>query len=321
MTELLRQKCDLFAENYERVKRFARWEYGMMYYLCAYLYTRQGKVFDSAKVDECRKMIKKKESPFSQFRNALSLSVACELSLEEKPEEVFDRAKKAYDALREEFCSSGYLPLAAMTLARAKSEEEFADVAARARSVYDAMKKKHLLLTGAEDVPFAVLFALGERSVDGITADIEAAHSRLKEAFMNSNALQSVSHCVALEGDSVQNTERLVALWQELKECRHRYGTDLELVTLAALASAQSVSAAKIVEVSDYLRGKKGFGNWTLGQRQRLMYASSLVGLEHGADLDAAAISSAAGVMLQQAVTVSIMAAMVVQATSAAANG
>lgn len=320
MTELLRQKCDLFAENYESVKRFAHWEYGMMYYLCAYLYTRQDKVFDAAKVDECRRMIKKKESPFSQFRNALSLSVACELSLEEKPEEVFDLAKKAYDALREEFFSSAYLPLAAMTLARAKGEEEFAQISARARSIYDAMKKSHAFLTGAEDVPFAVLFALEERAEESISADIEAAYLRLKESFYVSNALQSVSHCLSLEGDSVQNAERLIALWQGLKECRHRYGTDLELVTLAALASAQSASAAEIAEASDYLRSKKGFGNWTLGQRQRLMYAASLVGLEQGADSDATAISGAAGILLQQAVTMSIMAAMVVQATNAAAN-
>ena len=320
MTEQLRQRCDLFFDNYQTVKGFARWEYGMMYYLCAYLYTRQGKKFDAAKVDECRKMIKQKEGPFSQFRNALSLSVACELSLEEDPEEVFDLAKKAYDTLREEFTSSAYLPLAAITLARAVAEDEFAEKAARARAVYDQMKKSHAFLTGAEDVPFAVLFALGDRAQESISADVEAAYLRLREKFYVSNALQSVSHCLSLEGDSVQNAERLIALWQELKDCRHRYGVDLELVTLAALASGQGASAAQIAEVSDYLSGKKGFGNWALGQRQRLMYAASLVGLECGADADATAINGAAGVILQQATTISIMAAMVVQATNAATN-
>ncbi len=319
MTESLKRKCDLFVENYRSVSRFARWEYGMMYQLCAYLYTCKGKRFDPARVDECRRIIKKNESPFSQFRNALSLSYASELSLEDDPAAIFVKAQRAYAALRERFPSSAQLPLAAIALAKGTDDESFEEAVLAAREIYDRMKDDHPFLTGSDDIPFAVLFAIAKKSPERVCTDAEQAYEVLSKRFFNSNALQSVSHCLAVGEDSLSKARRLVLLWEEFKTRRHRYGTDLELVALAALAWEQGDIVGEVIEVSDYLKGKKGFGNWSFGGQRRLMCAASLVGIERGAG-DGVAIAGANQIMLEQAVTVALMAVMAAQATNTAAN-
>lgn len=280
MTEQLRQTCDLFAENYDAIRRIAPWEYSMMHYLCAQIFTERGAAADKERIEECRRRIRQSKGIFSPFRNALSITFACLLSLEEAPQEAFGRVETAYEALRKEFRSSNYLPIAAFALAKGKAEEEFDRCAARAREMYDAMRKQHAVLTGDEDVPYAVVFAMGAQDVRVACEAVEAAYAALRQRFFHSDALQSASHCLAFEGDSVRNAERMIALWEDLKQRRCRYGTDMELVGLATLAVWPDAKADEIIEVSRYLQGKKGFGNWSLGQRLRLMYAASLATMD-----------------------------------------
>ena len=67
-------------------------------------------------------------------------------------------------------------------------------------------------------------------------APVEAAYAALRQRFFHSDALQSASHCLAFEGDSMRNAERMIALWEDLKQRRRDCGT--LLMTLENLEDA-----------------------------------------------------------------------------------
>ncbi len=276
MEEWLDRRCADFAENYDRLYRKFRFEYQLLHAVTAYAYAQQGRRLDPEDVLSCRELLRRKTSPFSGFRSAVQLMYAGALSLEADPAAAFDKTLHAYEALQAQFMTTAYLPLAAFAMARAGMETAFESTAARAREIYDAMRQAHPILTGREDLPFAVLFACRGMSADVASAAAESAFSALRNRFGRSNAVQTVSHMLALDRDPAGAAGRLESLWLDLRDRGCRYGKDLELIGLAALALTPFPSADTVLEIDRRLKPCHGLGNWALGKRTRLMYAALL---------------------------------------------
>ena len=70
----------------------------------------------------------------------------------------------------------------------------------RLARIYRRWRKDHMWLTSANDLPAAALHATRDASVEVLTADIERAYERLREAgFWRGNPLQLVSHLLAVD--------------------------------------------------------------------------------------------------------------------------
>ena len=283
MTEETRRRCERFAANYDAVRRHRRWEYHLLHALVAFCATERGRDIDLDELDAAAALLKENTSPFSGFRSAVRLIYAGALALESDPHAAFDRVQEAHTALKVYFPESRSLPLAAFAMARAGQTGGFDDTAATAREIFNAMKRDHPFLTGREDVPFAVLAACRGFAASTASGAAESAYTVLRGAFSPSQALQTASHMLALGEDPVAAANTLVALWRALKASGHRYGRDNELVGLAALALSPAPSAALVGEIDDWLRQRRGFGNWTLGANVRRLYAALLASLEDAA--------------------------------------
>lgn len=316
-----------FIENRDVIKLAFPFESAYLHPVCAVVIANSGKTVDVQRLKDCRALLKSSVSAFSNFRGISSAVLISMLAADDAPQKRLEIALKAYTSLKKHFFSGNYLPLAAMIISKDRAESEFDSLAERTREIYDLMMKEHPFLTSGEDSVFAALIALsGGRPSDMIT-ETERCYRILKERFFSANAVQSLSHVLALcEGRAEGKCQRAIELFDALKARGMRYGADYELAPLGVLAMLPEDSEYIISEMEEtdrFLATQKGYGFWGLGKRQRLMHAAMIV---TSAPLASSTLGETAmAVSAQQTAIVAaqqaaICAAIAAQAASNAAN-
>lgn len=326
MRDTLRQRCELFLRNREIIRSEFRWESAYLYPLCASIFTAKGREADGASMQECRRLLRERTGFFSKFRTVAQTAIVSLLALESDPEQKLNNALAAYEALKEKFYSSYYLPMAAMVVSDLGKPEQFPEIAARARNIYELMKAEHPFLTSGEDSTFAVLLAFSEREDRQIIEETERCYELLKPEVFSGNAVQSLSHVLALgRGSAELKCRRCLELLEALRESRHAFGTGYELPALGSLALVDvgiQVLVREIGEVDEFLKSQKGFGSFGIGSKQRVMYAGMLVSGDYLDDsndlsLNAAAINGTIALIAAQ--QAAICAAVAASSAAAAA--
>lgn len=111
----------------------------------------------------------------------------------------------------------------------------------------------------------------------------------LKSAFFSGNAVQTLSHALALyPGDPVVKAQRTLDLFRELKSRGQRWDTSYALPLLGVIAMTsndQQAILSEVLDASDWLKTQPGFGFWSsIGSPMRLMYAGMMVNSAIAAD-------------------------------------
>lgn len=282
MKESLQIILEQYCSVLDTLRNEFKWEHDQMYPVCANLFVHEGKDADPDKIRDCKNLVKQSVGVFSSFRGNLTLPLACMLSVDPDPEKKWGKALDSYALLKEHFMGSQYLALAAVAMGEAGSTDDLARIAERGRTLYERMKKEHPFLTGSEDSVFAVLLAQSEKSNDDLIRDMEACYQILDTKFPKGNAMQSASHILALaEGEPAQKAERVISLFEKIREEGGKYGKDYELPIL----SAASITGGDEDElVRDILDAAERLGEHTkynglLGydKKTRYMHAAMLV--------------------------------------------
>lgn len=328
MNYSLLQRCELFIANRDTMKDNFKWDSGMYHPLVASLYTEQGLNVDSQKIKNCKETIKKNTGFFSEFRATAHLALAALLSLQVQPEGKFQETLRAYEALKKEFRSSAYLPLSAFFMAVMLETPAFDSVVRQAKDVFLRMKKEHPFLTSGEDCGFAVMLAMSEITPSAAIIEMEKCYSILKSRFTIGNALQTLSHTLTLGGDSAQSKcDRVIRIFDLLRENNCKYGTGAELAVLGVLAISGADSSAivrDITDVNQYFLGQKGFGMLGTGNAQRLMYAAILVSQENKQNspnaLGLATVNSVTSLLIAEQAAIAAVIAASAAAASTAGN-
>lgn len=332
MRESLRELCELFIDNREIVKKAFSMENSYFYPVCAAIITERRRTADSERLKECRTILKSKTGVFSNFRGAAVTSIITMLALDNDPEGRLDNALAFHKELREHFYSSEYLPVAAMMLSDTVDPEKYSEVSLRARKIYDLMKSEHPFLTSSEDSVFAVMLALSSLSDDEVILDTENCYNVLLERFKSRNAVQSLSHVLALYSDSAYTAadrcRNTIALYDALREKGIKYGTEYELATLGTLAMLDcsiEETIADLEAVDAFLSEQKGYGFFGASRKERLMHAAMIVVGERSGeahDMNATAIGSTIAMIAAQhaATCAAIMSASAAASAAAAAR-
>ena len=198
MRESLKALCDSFIANRDVVKEAFRMESSHIYAVCANIFCARGIPADAAKLTESKALIRQKTGIFSSFRGIVRPPIACLLAVQDHPSSVLEQTLNCYDLLKKRFWGSEYLALLAFLLADMTKPGEEAEIIARGRIIYERMKAEHPFLTSTEDSIFAVLMAFSPHSDDELIADMETCYQLLRQRFPSGNALQAVSHVLAL---------------------------------------------------------------------------------------------------------------------------
>ncbi len=283
MDELLRAKCDLLAENREIIRKGFFWSHDLMHMAASVIFTGADRRADVERMKECRKILKAHQGFFSDFRGHIELSVISRMALSDNPERYVEQIAEVYQGLKKgKLFGSEYMALGAMSICERDMAEHTDMIVERTRDLIQGMKQAHPFLTGHEDMAYAALMALSDRSVDSLLTEVEECYEMLKPKFvLHSDAVQSLSQITTLcEGDPKVKCERITALYDALKERGARFGKEYELAALGVFGGFSrdpGAMAETIIEVSDYLKTKKGFGNLIMGKMRRLMFSTLLV--------------------------------------------
>lgn len=298
MNASLWEKCNRFIQNRDIIKATFIWESTYIYPVCAAIFTDKNIVATPDRMKQCRDLLRSETGIFSNFRGNAELAAIAMLATDYNPQGKLQNALKVYQDLKGHFFSSSYLVLAALVIADLAEPHRFGEIADRTRRIYEMMRSEHPFLTSSEDSVFAALLALSPLPEEQMIQDTERCYELLKGQFFSSNAIQSLTHVLALgEGTPEEKCRRTVSLYQILKSKGYKYGTSYELATLGVLALLPvepETLADQIIEVDRFLANQKGYGFFGLSSKQRLMHAGMLVSTEYVGNGENSAMESAA---------------------------
>lgn len=324
MRESLSELCSSFIENRNIVKSVFSWENSYLYPVCAAIFTDKRKKADAAQLQYCKRLLKDQTGIFSNFRSTAKLAMIAMMAVSEESDEKLEHALRVYDALKEHFRGSQYLPVASMIIADMVEADRYDEIAARTRHIYNLMKNEHPFLTSAEDSVFAAMLALSDLTDEEVVMETEKCYHLLKPEFFSGNAVQSLSHVLALSAGSAEDKCRVtLELFRNLKAEGYKYGTDYELATLGVLATIpvdQEVVMADIMEVDDFLSAQKGYGIFGIGKKQRLMHAGMIVTSDYIGRSDAMHTAAIGGTISLIAAQQAAMCAAIAASGAAAAS-
>ena len=324
MNERTLARCKNLIKNKETMKSAFAWEDGLTHLACAGIFINKEQTANEEMLLQCKDILKRNTGIFSNFKSTAKPMIVAMLAANENPQLLMERGLKVYDLLKEEFMSSVYLPIAAMIIAQYADEARYAELAQRTRRIYKQMRADHPFLTSGEDSTFCALMALLDKPDEVLLGDAEECYKILKNNFFSSNAVQSLSHVLAMcDGEPENKCQKTMELFQKLKEAGHKYGTSYELPTLGVLAMADGnldEIAAEMAEIDQWLSEQKGFGFFSsISAKQRLMYAGMIAQQDYINDkmMQSAAVNGVISLIVAQQAA---MCAAITASAAATAN-
>ncbi|OON97887.1 MAG: hypothetical protein ATN36_02395 [Epulopiscium sp. Nele67-Bin005] len=277
------QICELFIENRDILKKIFIFTDHQIYHICAMIFADKGQLADPQKLEDCKNLLKNAtKNTFGlsmNFRGYSHTIFICMLSISDNPEQKLEQTIKLYSELKAEFSGSEYLALGAMIMTEYTTDYE--QITTRAKEIYTDMRANHPFLTSNEDSVFSLLLSLSEKSTKLLNEEIEKHYEECKEKFGKSNAVQALSHVLALTDG---NAHDVINLYEDLRNRGYKYGTQFELPALGIVAKLGEKNDIinELIEVDQFLSNQKGYqGIFSLSKKQRLMHASCLVMSNH----------------------------------------
>ncbi|MBQ7916553.1 MAG: DUF4003 domain-containing protein [Firmicutes bacterium] len=272
-------------ENRDQIKSAFPWDSSYIYPVCASLFADRSMSVDPQRLKACEELLKEKTNIFSNYRGIVKLALLSMLAVDNSPELKLEHSLQVYDILKKHFFTSEYLPIASMIITERVAPAQYHTVAARTKHIYQLMRQEHPFLTSNSDCLFAALLALSTHTDEDIVHESEYCYDRLKSTFFSADAVQSLSHVLALnEGPGDEECQRTIDLYRLLKSRHCVYGTGHELATLGVLAllpAPLETIADDLLEVDAFLSKQKGYGFFGMTRTQRLMHAAMLVSSDY----------------------------------------
>ena len=293
MREDIRSKCDLLFRNKELIDKEFKWEFAMMNVSAALVFTGANREVNAEKLKECRKMLKKEAGFFSYLRAEMEPVVVSKLAMANDPQRYLDDLKSVYDKVkRGSVFDSGYMVQAAICICDAERVNDADEIIAEYKDLYRKMSKEHPMITGSEDIVFSILLVMTDKSVDTILGELNECYDYLKKELkikVDSNEIQGLGEILALsDGNMKEKCDKVVNLFNTFAEHGVKYGKSYnEFASLGSLIDLDvepGVLVDEIAETAEYLKNGKGFGGMSMDKKQRLMFASMLVGDAYNAD-------------------------------------
>lgn len=307
------QRLELFVENTRAMKAGFFWHNTMLKRLAALLYAAQDKALDPEKLRECTALLRASAGFFSPFRGNGTMMYAALLALNGDPAALLQRARNAYEQLKQaKFQASDYLVAAAFQIAVSAPEEEYGEIVLRARAFYDGMKRRHRFLTGQDDCIFSAQLGMSDLGVEAGLERMEQLFQVLRPAFHSGNGVHALTQVLVLGGAGAGIEARVLLLRGTLREwgLKLDYAATLSALGILALLPLDVDTVAKqITDVSDWLREQKGFGPWSINRQERRLLSATFTAL-NGMDpaersvLDAAFSTSMLNIVIAQQVAV-----------------
>lgn len=333
MRKDVKEKCDLFINNAGEMKKSFKWNDGLMNIAASTAITSIGQKVDISRIKECKEILKNYAGAFSGLRSMAEPVVLCEMALSDNPAKYIEDVKSVYTKIsKAAFSDSGYMVQAAISVCDAGKVSETDAIVDKFKKLYKKMSKNHPFITSPEDIVFTVLLTMTDKSVETIIEEMEQCYSYLKNEVnlrVGANEIQGLSEVLTLtDGDMKEKCDKVVLLYNTFKNHKVKYGTECNefacLGTLIDIDENPDVLVNEIIETEAYIKSHKGFGDWCMNKKQRLVFASMIVGEvyngKNSVSYNSAVNSTVAAVIAQEVSMMICMSASLAATTSAATH-
>jgi len=316
-----------FLANANGIRKSFPWQEPMIKRLTSLVFTLEGRELDAKAVVSAHKMLKSSVGAFSTFRGNLSVLIAAMASMTDDPAARLADAQEVYALLKaEKFRFSDYLVAAAYEIAAQAKRADFPQVVLRTREIFLAMRANNRFLIGADDYIYTAMLALAGFDAQTASDRVRDIFAKLKAEFpftASRSCLLHLAQIMTLSDRTDACVANLIHLNRVLRSHKIRLDKSMVLPSLgilSALTTDPGTLAAEIEAMVEFLRGQKGFGRFSVMEREINMYAVALI---CRSELAKSTASTAITNMLiaQQTAMMVAMSAAVITATSAPATG
>ena len=148
MDQDLARKLELLASNKQTIDHEYMFEMGLSQAVAALLFAIADQPADIERMRECRKILSKKVSALSAFRDSTELVVLARMAMAQDPEKYIDDTLEIYKIFSKgEFFSDSYMVLTSMIVCDSNQKDNAAAIKARTDEIMRRMAKEHPLLT------------------------------------------------------------------------------------------------------------------------------------------------------------------------------
>ncbi len=304
MNEQIKLKCDHFVENKNKIQNVFKLSNNMMMIATALVFG--DKDVDEEKLLASSKYIDKNTSVVSTFRSRSKSIVASKMSLQNDPEKFFDDVLEVYKIITKKSpTDTGALVQAAMIIVEAGKKDEAEKIYEKFSDLYKQMNKKHPIITSTDDITYGYLLCLTDKTVDKIIEEMECAYEYLNKEVklkVGKNEIQAISEVLTLtDGDMKEKCDKIVAIYNAFLDKDAKFANthtaSSMLGILIDLDMENDALVDEILEVEAYIKESKGFGKLSLSQKQRIIFATSLVAEYYSTGDDVAKIGAVSSVV------------------------
>ena len=281
----LTRKIDLFVSNRQTLSKTFKIDYDLNWVVSSLILTSANATVDGGRMKEVRDILASKTGMLSSFRSTMEMVVLSKMYLAADPETYIDEVLDVYKVIRgKKIIEYHSFVLSAMTVIDLGKKNEIETIMNKANEIIKRMKKEHPFLTDSDDLTFAVMLAMTDKDVDTIIREMEECYSYLKNTAKvkaDANAIQGLSELIIMsDGDMTLKCNKAVELFNAFADHGAKYGRYYEFASLGALIGIDADKdelVDMVIEVADTLKENKGFGNWSIDNRDRLMFGTMLV--------------------------------------------
>lgn len=282
MNSKVQTYCKLLVDNKLAIEDEFKWQGAVTNVMLANIFSAAGKTCDVQELRAAEELIKENTSLFSGFRGYAGDFLSAVLAYSGDKQGKFEDVKKIYTWLKKDkLLSSQDLLIAATVLGMGQKQDEVEKIIARSKNIYEKMKGKHAFLTSDDDITYAIILGKTDNDIDVLIHEMEECFKRLKPLSFSGNAVQMLSQILAIDDERTYiKCAKVGELYSQLRERGRKYGKGYELAVLGALSllgDDMDELIDEIILADEYLRDKRGFGKFGIGEVQRLMYAAFAV--------------------------------------------
>lgn len=290
MEESLKNKCKLIVDNKLAIEKEFDWQGAVTNVFVSNVISTRNVCVDTERLRNAEKIIKKNTGIITVFRGYIRKYVAAVMSDYEDGEKLFRKIKLVNSALKKQKISrTSYRAVAATLICTIDSGMKKDDIVKNTKEIFSFMKSNHPIITAEEDITFATLLAMSGIDIEKLEDETEECYKALKGISKSNNAIQSLSHVLALgKEDALTKCNKVREIKNLLSDKKIKYGKGCELVALGGLAllnEGPEVIVEEIIKADAYLKDARGFGAFGIGETQRYMYAAIMVLSSHVEDI------------------------------------
>ena len=286
MIDEVKARCELLAANSIAVRKEFFLEKDLMGIVSGLIFTSAGREADTAKMKECRKILKRRTRLLSNLRAVVELALLSKMALAEDPAQYFSDFMDVYKKVRKgKLLENDYMVLASLLILELDRQEESTEIVKKAKVLFEKMNKDHPILTTSEDTSFVMFLALTDKTVEAIYLNDTCKFSATGNAIYGLCEVLAISY-----GDMSEKCDKVMRVFNAFKKRKAEYGKAQELSSLGALIDLDLDTDSlvdEIIEAEAYLKTQNGFGDKIMEKTQRLMYAAIVVAGVCGRDTSA----------------------------------